>query len=77
MIGRIKCENCKWHRMDTLADGTKEDYCYPPLLCGLLVAPCMKRRRKHRKQCLWLNNKISYKEMLGIKYASDPMDFKF
>lgn len=77
MIEKVKCENCKFHRLDTLADGTKEDYCYPPLFCGLLSCPCKDRKQKHKKQCLWLNNKISYKKMLGVKYAYSPFDFKF
>lgn len=42
-----KCKECEFHRLDTLVDGTKEHYCYPPMF-RYLTAPC-KRRKK--KQC--------------------------
>ncbi len=73
----MNCNNCKWHRIDTLSDRTKEDYCYPPILSDLLSAPCKERKKNHKKQCLWLNNKISFAKMIGQKGAYSSMDFKF
>lgn len=73
----ISCENCKWNSVDTLTNGENEDYCHPPFLSGLLSVPCKERVEKQPKQCLWLNNKITYAEMLGNEYAYSGMDFKF
>lgn len=73
----MNCKKCKWHRVDDLSDGTKEDYCYPPLFSHLLSVPCKQRRKRQRKQCLWLNNKISFAKMIGDKDAYSSMDFKF
>lgn len=46
---RRACKNCKLHRLDTLADGTKENYCYPPLSVMCFAIPCKDRRGKNCK----------------------------
>lgn len=49
-----KCKKCKLHKLDTLSDGTKEDYCYPPYNASLFRGfafgfslPCSERTKEH------------------------------
>lgn len=48
------CKNCKFHSLDTLTDGTKEDYCYPPIFPHMIAfsIPCSKRSESDCKKIL-------------------------
>lgn len=75
----MDCKNCKWCRTDDI-DREKQDYCYPPLKSGLFSVLCEIRKNKNPKQCLWLNNKISYREMVGAEENNicfNSADFTF
>lgn len=37
------CKKCQFYSLDTLTDGTKENYCYP--LFPYLTAPCKNRKK--------------------------------
>ena len=62
---RVECDNCKF-RMGYEITGDKEPYCSPNTFL-LLGVPCKTRYENHYEQCLWLNGKISFEEMLGKK----------
>lgn len=49
-----KCKECRLYRLDTLSDGSKEHYCYPPFMSGLLAyaIPC-KNRNKRDCKMIW------------------------
>ena len=49
-----KCKKCKLHRLDTLADGSLEHYCYPPIMLGAIAfsIPCLDRNPKDCKKIL-------------------------
>lgn len=40
------CKKCKCYCLDTLVDGTKEDYCYPPETAMCFTIPCKDRGAK-------------------------------
>ena len=44
------CKNCEYYSLDTLTDGTKEHYCYPPF--PYLTVPCKKRKKSQCKEIL-------------------------
>ena len=54
----MNCKNCKCHKIDNV-DGVLVDYCYPPMESGFLSCKCSDRKRKHRKQCMSPNDKMS------------------
>lgn len=65
-----KCKKCKLHRLDTLSDGTKEDYCYPPYNASLFIGfafglalPCGKRTQEN---CVELQKLQKENEDKGI-----------
>lgn len=45
-----KCKNCECYQLDTLTDGTKEDYCYPPF--PFLTVPCKRRKKRQCNEIL-------------------------
>lgn len=49
-----KCKQCKLHRLDTLDDGSKEHYCYPPFMPGMIAfsIPCKNRSKSDCKKIL-------------------------
>lgn len=61
--GKIKCKNCKFRREDDVK-GKKIPYCYPRSLMFCTV-PCETRYKNHYEQCLHLNGKITFDEMMG------------
>lgn len=40
-----QCKKCSLHKIDTLDDGTTEDYCHPPYFPGMIALniPCKQR----------------------------------
>ena len=40
-----KCKQCQLYHLDTLNDGNKEHYCYPPIMLGMMALsiPCENR----------------------------------
>ena len=49
-----KCKKCKFYRLDTLSDGTKEHYCCPIFSLNLIAfsIPCKNRDEKTCKRIL-------------------------
>lgn len=63
----MNCKNCKWHKIDNVDDNLV-DYCYPPMASGFLSCKCSDRKRKHRKQCMLLNGKMSLFDKIKNKF---------
>lgn len=49
-----KCKKCKFYRLDTLADGTKEHYCCPIFNLNIIALsiPCTNRNKEDCKKIL-------------------------
>ena len=48
------CKNCEYYSLDTLTDGTKEHYCYPPYFTHMIAfsIPCKNRTEEECKMIL-------------------------
>lgn len=49
-----KCKKCKLYKLDTLSDGSKEHYCYPPFMLEMIALsiPCKNRSEKDCKKII-------------------------
>lgn len=64
-----KCKNCKLYKLDTLTDGEKEHYCYPPIFPGIIAwtIPCKNRKPEDCKEILDMCDKFYGKHNKGCE----------